>query len=247
MIATPIKTDVITPGSIELTTLLDKYVPTIREKSIVAITSKVVSLCENRVVKIGLEDKEQLIIREADYYLPPNNPYGISLTIKDHILIPTAGIDESNGNGYYILWPEDSQRSANTLRRYLAQKYRLKHIGVIIVDSKTTALRKGTTGITLAHSGFAALQNYIGRPDIFGQPLSVTKANLADGIAAAAVLVMGEGNEQTPLALIESVPSIVYQDRNPTVAELAELRIDIKDDLYAELLNNAPWQTKNTA
>ena len=175
--------------------------------------------------------------------LPSKNAlFDITLTIKNNILIPTAGIDESNGDGYYILWPSDPQKSANNIRKYLCERFSLKLVGVLVTDSKTTPLRWGTTGTSLAQSGFVALNNYIGKPDIFGRKLEVTKANIADGLAAAAVVVMGEGKEQTPLAIITEVPFVKFQMRNPTVEEIRKRTIAMKDDLYAPLLTSAMWK-----
>jgi len=214
-----------------------------RERIIIAVTSKVVSICEGSLVKIGDVDKKDLIKKEAEYILPmKRSRYDITLTIKDDVLIPTAGIDESNGDGYYILWPKDSQKTANEIRRRLSKQLRIKNLGVIITDSKTTPLRRGTSGVAIAHSGFAALKNYIGKKDIFGRELKETKANVMDALAVAAVLAMGEGNEQTPLAVIENVPFVEFRKNNPSKTELKDLKISLKDDLYAPLLTSVKWQ-----
>lgn len=229
----------------KLTELLDKIVITLTEGSIVAVTSKIVAICEGRVVEVKSVSKETLIEQEADRWLPRSlSRYDIVLTIKNNRLIPTAGIDESNSGGFYVLWPADAQASANQIRAYLQQRFSLKQVGVLITDSTTAPLRTGTTGIALAHSGFAALHNYIEMPDLFGRPLKVTKANLAEGLAAAAVLAMGEGNEGTPFVIISDLSRIDFQDRDPNADELAELAIDPDDDLYAPLLKNAPWHNR---
>lgn len=239
---TTIKTDPIGPSAPNLEELVDRYIPTITNRSIVAITSKVVSICENRIVKIGSVDKRQLVRDEADYYLPPElNPYNFSVTVKSDILIASAGIDESNGNGYYVLWPKNPQASANALRQYLSVKHHCS-LGVIITDSRITPLRRGTIGIGLAHSGFAALKNYIDKPDIFGHKLLYTYANILDGLAAASVMMMGEGDECTPLALIEDVDKVDFQDRSPTIKELHPLRVPLEEDVYSEMLKTIPWQ-----
>jgi F420-0:gamma-glutamyl ligase len=94
----------------------------------------------------------------------------------------------------------------------------------------------------MAHSGFAAVNDYIGRPDIFGRTLHMTKVDVADALAAAAVLVMGEASEQTPLAVIGDLPFVRFQDRDPTPEELGSRWIDIEDDLYAPLLQAVPWR-----
>ena len=239
----PIKTHKIRPFKQNLLEILDKYLKTLRERSVVVITSKIVSACEGRVVKIKKVDKKEIIKKEAEYFLPPEeNKYNITLTIKGGLLLPAAGIDESNGAGYFTLWPKNPQKTANQVRKYLCRRFPVKKIGVIITDSKTTPLRWGTTGITIAHSGFAALNNYIGKKDIFGRKLKVTKANVVDGLAASAVLVMGEGAEQTPLAVIEDLPFVKFQNRDPSDKELKDLRMNIEDDLYGPLLKSVKWR-----
>ncbi len=238
-----IKTGRIVPNHEKLTTILDRYISGFSEQSILVITSKIISICEGRVVKVGTTSKTALVEKEAEMVLPSKNAlFDITLTIKNNILIPTAGIDESNGDGYYILWPSDPQKSANNIRKYLCERFSLKLVGVLVTDSKTTPLRWGTTGTSLAQSGFVALNNYIGKPDIFGRKLEVTKANIADGLAAAAVVVMGEGKEQTPLAIITEVPFVKFQMRNPTGEEIRKRTIAMKDDLYAPLLTSAMWK-----
>lgn len=243
MKVTPLKTDKILAGQHTLTDILDAAFTILTEKSIVVITSKIVAICQGRLVKIENADKAELVAQEAQFYLPPTqSKYGITLTISDNLLIPTAGIDESNSSGHYILWPENPQQVVNEVRAHLRKRFSISCLGVIITDSTTSPLRWGTRGISLAYSGLAPLNDYIGKPDIFGSPLKVTKANVQDGLAAAAVLVMGEGAEQTPLALIEDVPFVEFRDADPTEEELKELHIHPADDLYGPLLNSVAWE-----
>ncbi|OGK17885.1 hypothetical protein A2866_00515 [Candidatus Roizmanbacteria bacterium RIFCSPHIGHO2_01_FULL_39_8] len=242
---TPIKTHKIAPYKESIFGVLDKYIRVLHDDSIIVVTSKIVSVCEGSIIKTTDIDKEELIEKEADLYLPPvETKYNYHLTIKNNLMVFAAGIDESNGNGFYILWPQDPQKSANSIRSYLKNKFQLKRIGVLITDSKTTPLRAGTTGISLTHSGFAAVKSYIGKPDIFGRNLKLQKVNMADSLASAAVTVMGEGNEQTPIALIEDVSFVQFQDRNPTKEELGEFHVPIQDDLYSPLIQNTKWQKK---
>lgn len=243
MKVTGIKTHKITIKDTNLFSVLDKYVPKLKEGSILAVTSKIVSICQGNVIKIGDVDKQELVEREAEYYLDPKeNIYGFALTIKNSTLVPTAGIDESNANGYYVLWPEDSQKTVNEIREHFKKKFSLKNIGVVITDSTTRPLRWGVGGIALAHSGFSALNDYIGTKDIFGKEMKVTKVGVMDGLAASSVLVMGEGKEQTPLAVIEDIPFVEFCDRNPTKKELDDLVISMKEDLYAPILTKASWK-----
>lgn len=240
-----IKTDKLTAGSSDLMAVVDAALPHLMERSIVVVTSKIVSICEGNIVPFPAADKEALIVQESDQYLPSTlSRYGHHFSVVDHTLIAAAGIDESNGDGHYILWPKDAQATANQLRKHLAERHQLQQIGVIITDSTCQPLRRGTTGIALAHSGFAALHDYIGQPDLFGKPFAVSMASISGGLAAAAVLTMGEGTEQTPLAVITDVPFVNFQDRNPDEDELAVLRIPLEEDLFGPFLQNESiaWQ-----
>lgn len=237
-----IKTHKIEPDE-SLINILDRYIPPLTEGSVVAVTSKVVALAEGRVVKIGSINKETLIEKEADRYLPAKlNQYGIHLTIVDNILIASAGIDESNTNGYYVLWPANPEASAQSILDHLKRRDQVKKLGIIITDSKTTPLRWGTTGFALTSAGFEPLKNYIGQPDIFGRPLQVTQTNLADGLAATAVLAMGEGNEQTPIAIISEPPVNFTDSQSEVGVANFNLAIDPTKDIYTELFVSPHWQ-----
>lgn len=226
--------------------ILDKYLPALLEKSILVITSKIVSITQGRLVGMDSADKDELIKQEAQFYLPrEQNQYNVSLTITRNILAATAGIDESNGNGYYILWPKDPQATVNAVRAYLKKRFHLKNIGVIITDSKTTPLRWGVTAIAISYSGFKPLKDYIGKKDLFERKFEFEKLSIIDSLAGAAGVVMGEGAEQTPMAIIEDVPFVEFQDRNPTEKELKELEITIEKDLYGPFLKNVRWKKGN--
>ncbi len=242
MIVNAIKTRKVTSECCTLLELLDESISELRERTVVVITSKVVSLCEGGVVPIEV-DKDELIARYADYYLPRDlSRYNVSFTITEGKLMPGAGIDESNGDEQYILWPQDAQKSANEARAHLIEKYGLKELGVIITDSTTRPFQRGTTGIGVAYSGFEPLKNYIGTKDLFGREFVFHKNNIMNGLAAAAVVLMGEGAEQTPLATIEDVPFVRFVDHDPTAEELASLKIAPEDDVYAPFFQNAPWE-----
>src|SRR5579859_3751226 len=108
MQVTAYKTPKIQPNN-DLYAILDKCLPKLEEKSVVIITSKIVSLCEGNVIKDdGKISKKELVQKEADYYLGDDYPtaYGHIITIKNNMLILSAGIDESNTGGYFVLWPK---------------------------------------------------------------------------------------------------------------------------------------------
>jgi len=244
MKVTAIKTKKITPKDTDILEILDRYLPRLKDKSVVAVTSKIVALSQGRVVPIEKGNKHKIIVQEAEYYLPrSSSKYNIFLTIKGNAITFSSGVDESNSKGYYVLWPKDPQKSANEIREHLAGKHKKKNIGVIITDTASVPLRWGQRGVfVLAHSGFSALNSYIGKPDIFGKPLKMTSAAVADALGTAAVLVMGEGAEQTPLVVIEAIPFVKFQQRNPTKKELNKLKMPLKDDLYASLLKAVKWK-----
>lgn len=249
-----IKTHKITVKDCGLIKILDKYLPDIPEKSILAITSKIVSITEGRLVKMDSVDpasakgsgeakKDELIKQESQFYLPrEQNQYNVSLTITRNMLAATAGIDESNGDGYYILWPKDPQKTVNAVRAYLKKRFSLKNVGVIITDSKTSPLRWGVTSVALAYSGFNPLKDYIGKKDLFGRKFAFEKLSIIDSIAGAASVVMGEGAEQTPMAVISDLSFVKFQDRNPTMKELKKLCISPEEDLYGLFLKSVKWK-----
>lgn len=237
MIITPIKTEKILPNQISLLKLLDTFIKKFPERSILVITSKVVSLCEGRAISLD-ENKEKLIEQEATYYLPKKfRRFGASGTITHSAFIGAAGIDESNTSGYYLLLPKNSQKTADEVYHYLKKRFGVGEVGVIIVDSHSTPLRRGASGIALAYRGFVGLKDYRGQKDIFGRTFLMEQANIADPLAGASALVMGEGAEQTPLVVIKDTPGIIFHKNAPTNKELSTFFVDLKDDIFAPLFN----------
>ena len=238
-----IKTIKVLPCTIDIYELLNSSLPTLKERSILAITSKVLSICEGRVVDASEIDKEELIRRESElYYLPKNQEYRYHFTITNNTLIPSAGIDESNGNGWYVLWPENPQLSANKICAYLKKRYNLKELGVLITDSTILPSRWGTLGIGIGYSGFSPVKDYIGTKDLFGRDLKVSTSNIAGGLAAAAVLAMGEGAEQTPLALIEDISSVTFLDTYDEKQDTFNYYISpLNDEPFAPFFNSVEW------
>jgi dihydrofolate synthase / folylpolyglutamate synthase len=231
---------IVTQDSLEA--ILDHYIVGIQEGAIVALTSKIVSILQGRVVPKGEVPKETLIRQEADAVLETEaSPYGIILTLKNGFLIPSAGIDESNGDNVYILYPLHIQAMAHQVWQHLKKQHRVHHLGVIITDSHTTPLRRGVTGKALGWCGFEPLYSYVGKPDLYQHPLKTTCLNVLDSLASAAVFVMGEGSEQTPLATIQDAPKVVFLDREASPEEVASVCIPLEEDLYAPFLRPAKW------
>ncbi|MBI3981131.1 coenzyme F420-0:L-glutamate ligase [Candidatus Microgenomates bacterium] len=244
MKVTPIKTHKVTVNDKNIITIIDRYITRLKENSIVAISSKIIAITQGRLVKnTTKENKNKLIEQEADFFLAPTSSrHPFYITIKGNALLASSGIDESNGNGYLILLPVNLQEITNQIREFLKNKFKIRNLGIIVTDSKTSPLRFGVTGLTLTHSGFIGVNDYIGKKDLFGKILKSTRVNVMDGLAAAAVVVTGESREQTPLAIIEDLPFVKFQDRVPSKEELNNLQIDLEDDLYASFLRSVKWQ-----
>lgn len=243
MIVKTYKTKPVVVGD-KLFPILDAALPKLTENSVVVVTSKIVAICQGRVVKMDDKiTKEDLLKVEAEQYIDFKYiKWNYHIALKYGQMVASAGIDESNGNGYFILWPEKLSETANEIWQYLSKKHGIKNLGVIISDSRLTPMRWGTTGTGIAHCGFLALNDFRTKPDIFGRLMKVTQIAVKDGLAAAAVLLMGESNEQTPLSVITDIPFVQFQNRPPTPAELKALHIEIDEDAYAPILQSPLWR-----
>lgn len=179
----------------------------VQERMVLAVTTKIVSLSENCLVPKNSIDKKTLTKNESDIFLGEIG-HGVSLGIKHSLLMPGAGVDESNSeNGDFILHPKNPMKSAADLRETLKNRWGLKNLGVILTDSRSNPLRLGVTGAALACAGFLPVIDKVGEKDLFGRPLKITKVNVADSLATAAVLLMGEAAEACPLVVLHETPA----------------------------------------
>jgi coenzyme F420-0:L-glutamate ligase len=205
-----------------------EHVSRIKEGSIVVVTSKIVALAEGRVTDIASDKEKTRIIRsESEFAIKTKHAW---LTIKDGVVLPSAGVDESNAQGRLILLPKDSFTQAARIRRALKKHYRLKRLGVIITDSRVLPLRAGVVGVALGYAGFHGVKDYRGKQDLFDRPLKITRVDVADSLATAAVFEMGEGAERRPLAVIQDVEVEFCERINRN-----ELKIKLTDDLFKPL------------
>lgn len=246
-----IKTDKLHPQKkYNLFDFLDNSIQTLRENTVLAVASKVVSICQGLVVKITSEDdqkkyeqKLKLIKDQADlFHIPSQNSKSV-VTLKNNILQIASGIDESNADGHFILLPKTIYKTTNDIRAHLRKKHCIDKLGVIITDSRSTPLRRGVVGVALSYSGFEPIISYIGENDLFDRGMKVSETNLLDCLASAAVAEMGEGFEQTPIAVIEDIKRIKFQDQDPSLIELNTLCHQIEYDLYYDLIKNVKWDS----
>lgn len=246
MKVTLVKTRTFLPPKDNLWELLTESVKSLNENSVVAVTSKVVSIGEGRCIPVSeVKAKDELIKSESDWYLPRKYvpKAWVMHTVTHSMFTPTAGIDESNSNGYYVLYPKDPAKSAREIWEFLRKKFNLKNLGVVITDSHTIPLRRGSLGISIAHWGFKSVEDYRGKTDIFGRKLKITMVNIPDSLACAAVFAMGEGDEKTPIAIIEDVPKVEFiNHREHLNKPFSTFEVPMDEDLFKPFLTSVKWE-----
>jgi coenzyme F420-0:L-glutamate ligase / coenzyme F420-1:gamma-L-glutamate ligase len=201
---------------------LDRAALQPRADDIVVVAQKIISKAENRFVDLATitpsdrarriaaaVDKDprlvEVILAESTRIVRQAR----NLLITEHRLgfvMANAGIDQSNvspadGPQRVLLLPRDPDQSAEALRSRLSRYYDCA-LGVIVNDSFGRAWRRGTVGVALGAAGIPALLDLRGRPDLFGRDLRVSIVGLADELAAAASLVMGQAAEAVPVVLV---------------------------------------------
>jgi len=214
-----------------------------KQKDIVIISSKFVSISEGAVVQIDrlrashrakviakkfqMDEKlTELVLREADQIY--GGIPGFLLCKKNGMLCPNAGIDRSNIlKGYAVLYPPLPFDSADRLRLNFLNKNKLK-VFVVISDSRLMPGRLGTSGIAIAVSGFKPVIDERGKKDLFGNILRVTMRAAADGLASIGVALMGESLESTPVVVVRGFE--VKEDIRPM--NWQDLAIDPLEDIY---------------
>ncbi|MDR0953379.1 MAG: coenzyme F420-0:L-glutamate ligase [Elusimicrobiota bacterium] len=221
---TPIKTEIFKAKQ-NLPAFIFKHLPKVKEGDIIAISSKVAALWEGRLSPIS--QKENLIKKESSFALKTALCH---FTIKDGMVMTNAGIDESNIKNKIILLPKDSYKTAAKIRAALMKKYKVKKLGVILTDSMILPLRAGVIAAAVGYSGFDGVADYRGAKDIYGRKLKMTLVDIADTLASAAALMMGEASEQCPLALIENAP--VKFSAKSIAATKKEIKYPLESDLY---------------
>lgn len=195
----------------------------VRHGDIVVIAQKIVSKAEGRMVDlrgvtpsaralglaadVGKDPRlVELILRESTEVV--RHRKGVLVVAhRNGTVLANAGIDASNVAGddhHVLLLPEDCDRSCREIRARLAKATGVAP-GVIIIDSLGRAWRNGTVGAALGAAGLPALLDLRGAPDLFGRELRSTQVGIADEIAAAASMLMGQADEGTPVVLLRGL------------------------------------------
>ena len=175
---------------------LAKITPSVRAKQLAVEVGK-----DPRLVEVILRESARVVRSSRDV-----------LIVEHHLgfIVANAGVDRSNvppsaGTDPVLLLPEDPDGTAAMLREQLGAHFGVR-LGVVINDSFGRPWRRGTVGVALGAAGIPALRNLRGQPDLFGHPLLVTETALADELASAASVLMGQADEGQPVVLISGLP-----------------------------------------
>ena len=217
----------------------------LQDGDIIAIAQKVVSKSEGRYENL-LEikpsqkafDLGKSLNREPAFIeLILNESNEIISTEKNVIIVEhklgfiniNAGIDRSNipeNKNLVLLLPEDPSLSSQKIYEDISSKTN-KNISVIITDSMTRPYRSGVTNFALASANIQSLIDLKGEKDIYGNILQATEIAIADELAAAAGLLMGQGSEGMPIVIIRGFNRTQYAKN-----DAFDLIVKKEDDLY---------------
>jgi len=226
-----IKTSVFEEGD-SLIDFINEHIPMFCDGDVLTVTSKIVALSERRVA----DKSEMKTIIAKESYQTIETPWAI-LTLADDGWGINAGIDESNADQSIILLPKNPFKTAKMLCDKIKNQHKLKKFGVIITDTRSTPLRIGTIGRAIAYAGFKPLKDYIGEKDLYGRKSRVTQSNHVDALAAVAVCVMGEGDEQIPLVHISSAP--VSFTKKPLSKKDTQLFLLPENDIFSYIFKSS--------
>jgi coenzyme F420-0:L-glutamate ligase/coenzyme F420-1:gamma-L-glutamate ligase len=193
----------------------------LQDGDVLIIAQKIVSKSENRLVELAdivpsAEARRlaadvnkdprlvELILQESDEVVRSRRDVLI-VAQKLGLVIANAGIDQSNieqdgSDGAALLLPKDPDRTCREIAQELKRRTGVE-VGVIINDSHGRAFRQGAVGVAIGSFGIAALSDLRGAPDLFKRNLKSTEVGVADEIASAASLLMGQANEGRPVIL----------------------------------------------
>jgi coenzyme F420-0:L-glutamate ligase len=232
--------------------------PELRDGDVLVISSKFIAISEGRIVQLNsvtpsgralelAHDYDiaaelcELIIAESDQIL--GGVKGFILTLKQGLFTPNAGIDKSNiEHGRVVLYPSDPLRSAIEIVDEIKSRRGVR-VGAVVSDSRLMPTRMGTTGVALAATGFQAIRDMRGKPDLFGNPLKVTRQALADDLCSGAQVVMGEADEGTPIVIVRGLDASLMGEHNYSMKDFS---VPIDQDVFVQSLGSSDsWSSPN--
>ncbi len=200
----------------------------VRDGDVVAITQKIVSKSEGRVVRNEGAGRSPWVERETRRIVAQRGELIIAETHHGFVCA-NAGVDASNVEpGFVSLLPVAPDASSEAIRASLAERLSLAHLGVVMTDTFGRPWRNGVVNVAIGCAGLPAIVDLRGRADHHGRELEVTVVALADEVAAASGLVMGK-SARVPVALVRGV------DIGAAAAgRAADLIRDPEEDLFRE-------------
>jgi coenzyme F420-0:L-glutamate ligase / coenzyme F420-1:gamma-L-glutamate ligase len=166
---------------------LKEVVPSARAVALAKEVNK-----DARLVEVILSESDEVVRHRRDVLIVAH---------RLGFVMANAGVDQSNigpeDDELVLLLPRDPDASADTLKTQLDREFGV-YLGVIINDSFGRAWRNGVVGVALGAAGIPVLRDMAGKPDLFGRRMRVTEVAVADEIAAAASLLMGQAAEGQP-------------------------------------------------
>ena len=221
----------------------------LQDNDFVIIASKIISTAEGCQHKISdIKDIRQeiyelaqksrldprfveLIFRESDEIV--GAVPGAMLALKNGILQANAGVDQSNSGGkeYYITLPRDPVETANKIHLQLENELSVS-IGVIIADSKTHPLRRGTSGFALGVAGFSPIIDDRGTMDLFNRKMNITTRALADNLVCGAEILMGESSERIPIVIARGFGKMPLQVIKDVYENNEQMKMDPVQCIY---------------
>lgn len=168
---------------------LRDVVPSARATELAAMVRK-----DPRLIEVILSEAQE-VLRHAE---------GVLITVhRLGVVMANAGVDQSNiehseEDERALLLPEDPDASCARLKARMDESFGVE-VGVVINDSFGRPWRNGVTGTALGAAGLPSLVSLIGAPDLFGRAMRVTEVAVADELAAAASLLMGQTDDGLPL------------------------------------------------
>ena len=179
-----------------------------RKDDVIVVAQKVVSKAEGRSVDLATVKPSARAVELAQEV--QKDPRLVELILSESVRVvrsrPNVLIVEHR-LGFVM---------AEALRKKLSTKFGVP-LAVVITDSFGRAWRRGTAGVAIGASGLPALLDLRGNPDLFGRTLQVSISGFADEIAAAASLVMGQGDEAQPVVLVRG---LTWSTANNPASEL---------------------------
>jgi len=175
----------------------------LEDDDVLAVTQKVVSKAEGRVVTEGPEGKAGWVARETRRVVAGRDDLVIAET-RHGFVCANAGVDASNvAQGFLTLLPEDPDGSAERIRAAVTEATGAR-IGVVVTDTFGRAWRRGVVNVAIGCAGLPSVLDLRGTKDAMGRTLEATEVALADEVAAASGLVMGKA-DGIPAAIVRGV------------------------------------------